>query len=55
VLPGRYFVIAIRRGRLPGPSGLIGTFFERLSGQATAIAVGEDDSRTVELRLIDLR
>ena len=55
VLPGRYFVIAIRRGRLPGPSGLIGTFFERLSGQATVIAVGEDDGRTVELRLIDPR
>jgi hypothetical protein len=54
VLPGRYLVVATPRGRLPAV-GLSGTLFEELSRQATSFAVGEDESRTVQLRVVDSR
>jgi len=52
MLPGRYLVVAAPRGRLPAV-GLSGTLLEELSRRATAFAVGEDETRTVELRVID--
>ena len=53
MLPGRYLAIATPRGRLP-VVGLGGTVFEELSRRATSFAIGEDETRTVELRVIDL-
>ena len=53
VLPGRYLVVTTPRGRLP-VVGLAGPLFEELSRNASSFVVGEDETRTVELRLIDL-
>ena len=52
MLPGRYLVVAAPRGRLPASSRLDGTVLEELSRRATAFVVGEDETRTVELRRV---
>ena len=46
------FALAAPRGRLPAV-GLSGTLLEELSRRAMSFAVGEDETRTVELRVID--
>lgn len=50
LLPGRYFIVASPR-RLSVPLTFDAAFFERLSEQATALVVGADDHRTLELRM----
>ena len=52
LLAGRYLIIAAERGRLAAPPGFDSTFFEALAADATAFAIGADDQRTVDLRVI---
>lgn len=54
LLAGRYYILAASRARLfiPGPADA--SFFEALVKDATAIYVGEDEQRTVDLKLAAL-
>jgi hypothetical protein len=47
LLPGRYYIVAIP----PGPFMTDPEFLESVVKDATAIAIGEDEQRTVDLRL----
>jgi len=51
VLPGRYYVIAAPRERFNNPFP-DASFFETLSKEATTFVVGEDEQRTVDLKLV---
>jgi protocatechuate 3,4-dioxygenase beta subunit len=51
--PGRYFIIAAPRERLntfPGTDYL--TFYDELSKDATALVINEDETRTVDLKVV---
>ena len=54
VLPGRYYIAALPRQRLnfSGGDGDV-AFFEQLAKEATTVAVGVDEQRTVDLRMLD--
>ena len=54
LLPGRYYIAAILRQRVTligGDSDV--AFFEQLAKEATAVVVGAEEQRTVDLRLLD--
>jgi protocatechuate 3,4-dioxygenase beta subunit len=51
VLPGRYHLVAVPRERAYIPSEAGVEFFEPLTKEATTIVVGEDEKRTIELRV----
>ena len=48
---GRYFAIAVAREGFRMPQSLREPFFELLSREATPFVIGDDERRTVELRL----
>ena len=53
IMPGRYYVAAVLRDRLNrGPAGVDAAFFEELAKEATAVVVGEEEQRTVDLRVL---
>jgi len=52
LMPGRYLVAAVPRGRLSVPaSDADASFFEELSKEATPIVLGEDEQRRIELKV----
>jgi protocatechuate 3,4-dioxygenase beta subunit len=52
LMPGRYFIVAVPRERVNGLApGTDATFFEQLSKDATAVVVGEDEQRQVDLKV----
>jgi hypothetical protein len=52
--PGRYFILATERGRLNTFPGLDYTaFYDDLSKEATTLIVNEDETRTVDLKVIE--
>lgn len=51
VLPGRYHVIALPRDRFYPNPDLGADFFEPLTKEATTVVIGEDEKRTVDLRV----
>lgn len=51
LLAGRYYVVAFPRGRVFLTPDLAPEAFEPLVKDATAVVVGEDDKRTIDLRL----
>jgi hypothetical protein len=51
-LPGRYYILAAPRERLNIPPSASPAFFEGLAKDALAIVVGEDEQRTVDLRVV---
>jgi protocatechuate 3,4-dioxygenase beta subunit len=52
LLPGRYYVLAAPRERVFVPFR-DGAFFEGLVKDATIVVVGEDEQRTIDLRLVE--
>ena len=53
LMPGRYFAVAVPRDRLSLPSAAMDTaFFEQLAKEATSFVIGEDEQRTVDLRIV---
>jgi hypothetical protein len=52
LLPGRYYVLAAPRERVFVPFR-DSSFFEGLVKEATIVVVGEDEQRTIDLRIID--
>jgi hypothetical protein len=52
LLPGRYYILAAPRERLNIPPSVSPAFFEGLAKDALAIVVGEDEQRTVDLRVV---
>ena len=52
LLPGRYYILAAPRERLNLPPSLSPAFFEGLAKDALAIVVGEDEQRTVDLKVV---
>lgn len=53
LLPGRYFIIAIPRDRLPIQSfDMDAAFFEQLSKEATTFVIGQDEQRQVDLKIV---
>jgi protocatechuate 3,4-dioxygenase beta subunit len=54
LIPGRYYIAAVPRQRLTLSGGDVDVaFFEQLAKEATAVVVGADEQRTVDLRLLD--
>lgn len=51
LLPGRYLIVAIPRERLSMPPGGDTAIFEELSKVATALVIGEDEERKVDLKI----
>jgi protocatechuate 3,4-dioxygenase beta subunit len=51
LLPGRYYVLAITRDRMPVGQEPPIAYFEQLIEQATAVVLAGGEARTVELRL----
>ena len=51
LMPGRYFAIALPRDRMNLTSNADAEMFELLSKEATAIVVGDDEQRQVDLRV----
>jgi protocatechuate 3,4-dioxygenase beta subunit len=53
VLPGRYFLIAVPRDRMPALAnvGSDPSAFEALTKDATTVVVGEDEQRQVDLKI----
>jgi hypothetical protein len=53
LMSGRYFIVAVPRERMNGlVPGTDATFFEQLSKDATAVVVGEDEQRQVDLKVV---
>jgi len=52
LLPGRYLIVAVPRDRLNMPMGGDTALFEELSKVATALVVGEDEERRVDLKVV---
>ena len=52
LMPGRYLVAAILRDRLAVPASADTVFFEQLSKEATSLVLGEDEQRTVDLKIV---
>jgi hypothetical protein len=51
MLAGRYHVVAVPRGRLYLNSDTEPEAFEALIKEATTVVIGEDEKRTVDLRV----
>ena len=52
LMPGRYYILAAPRERLNMPPNVDASFFEELVKDATTILIGEDEQRTVDLKVI---
>ena len=52
LLPGRYLIVAVPRERLSMPPGNDTAIFEELSKVATALVIGEDEERKVDLKIV---
>jgi hypothetical protein len=52
LLPGRYLIVAVPRERLGMPIGNDTASFEELSKVATALVIGEDEERKVDLKIV---
>jgi hypothetical protein len=52
LLPGRYLIVAIPRERLSMQIGNDTAIFEELSKVATALVIGEDEERKVDLKIV---
>jgi hypothetical protein len=51
-MPGRYFIAAVPRDRMNGLTpGTDATFFEQMSKDSTAVVIGEDEQRQVDLKV----
>jgi protocatechuate 3,4-dioxygenase beta subunit len=54
LMPGRYFVAAASRERINVPSMVAGPeYFEQLAKEATAVVLGEDEQRTINVTLME--
>jgi hypothetical protein len=53
VLPGDYYVAAIPRERLNLIGGAEAEFFEQLTKEGTAVVIGEDEQRKLDVRVLD--
>jgi hypothetical protein len=52
LLPGRYYLVAVPRERLNGLTiGADPSVFELLSKEATTVVIGQDEQRTVDLKV----
>ena len=52
LMPGRYFIAAVPRNRMNGLTpGTDATFFEQMSKDSTAVVIGEDEQRQVDLKV----
>jgi hypothetical protein len=51
LLPGRYYVIAVGRDRMPGGPDTSPEYFEQLTKEATMVVLNDGETRTVDLRL----
>ena len=52
LMPGRYFIAAVPRDRMNGLTpGTDATFFEQMSKDSTAVVIGEDEQRQVDLKV----
>ena len=52
LMPGRYFIAAVPRERMNGLTpGTDAAFFEQMSKDSTAVVVGEDEQRQVDLKV----
>ncbi|MDP9324606.1 MAG: carboxypeptidase-like regulatory domain-containing protein, partial [Acidobacteriota bacterium] len=52
LLPGQYLIVAVPRERLSMPMGGESGLFEELSRVATALVIGEDEERKVDLKVV---
>ena len=53
LMPAHYLAAAVDRERLNLPPGGADTaFFEQLAKEATSFVIGEDEQRTVDLKII---
>jgi hypothetical protein len=52
LMPGRYLIVAVSRDRINGPMGGDTALFEELSKVATALVIGEDEERKVDLKVV---
>jgi protocatechuate 3,4-dioxygenase beta subunit len=52
LMPGRYYIIAAPPARLAQPPSVDPSFFEGLAKDALTIVVGEDEQRTVDLKVV---
>ena len=52
LLPGRYYILAAPRERLMVPPSVDLSFFESLIKDATTVLIGEDEQRTVDLKVV---
>jgi hypothetical protein len=52
LLPGQYLIVAVPRDRLSMPMGGETGLFEELSKVATALVIGEDEERKVDLKIV---
>jgi hypothetical protein len=52
LLPGRYLIVAVPRERLGMQIGNDTAIFEELSKVATALVIGEDEERKVDLKIV---
>jgi protocatechuate 3,4-dioxygenase beta subunit len=51
LMPGRYFIAAVPRDRLNGPTDA--AFLELLSKEATSLVLGDDEQRRVDLKVLE--
>jgi hypothetical protein len=51
ILPGRYYVVAWPRDRASFGDAATTEYFEMLAKEATAVVIGEDEQRTIDLRV----
>ena len=52
LLPGRYLIVAVVRDRINVPMSNDPALFEELSKVATALVIGEDEERSVDLKVV---
>jgi hypothetical protein len=52
LLPGRYLIVAVPRDRLSMPMSGDTALFEELSKVATALVIGDDEERKVDLKVV---
>jgi len=52
LMPGRYLIVAVPRDRFNVPNFGDTTLFEELSKVATALVIGEDEERKVDLKVV---
>jgi hypothetical protein len=51
VLPGRYYLVAVPRERMPASPDVDAEYFEQLTKEGTAVVLNEGETRVVDLRV----